>query len=185
MLRLWAPWKYCRSGSLQKGGSGVMNSSIFRKKSIERISSPEQLTDYIRVARPGVWIVLSAVLVLLASFLVWGIFGTLPDTFTVNGVVKDGIVTCYVNDTANIYAGMEATAGGTTGTVETVGRTPLSADEIEKLYQSDYTLKMLDIAQWNYPVTVRADGVPDGIAKVVIVGNPVHPISFLFDRSAS
>lgn len=32
--------------------------SIFRQKSIERVSSPEQLNDYIRVATPGVRLVL-------------------------------------------------------------------------------------------------------------------------------
>lgn len=30
-----------------------MSDQIFRKKSLDRISSPEQLNDYIRVANPG------------------------------------------------------------------------------------------------------------------------------------
>lgn len=29
-----------------------MNSSIFRRKSMDKISSPEQMNDYIRVANP-------------------------------------------------------------------------------------------------------------------------------------
>lgn len=32
----------------------AQNGSIFRKSSLERISSPEQLNDYIRVASPSV-----------------------------------------------------------------------------------------------------------------------------------
>lgn len=32
-----------------------MNDKIFRKKSVERMSSPEQLNDYIKVTNPGVW----------------------------------------------------------------------------------------------------------------------------------
>ena len=34
-----------------------MSDQIFRKKSLDRISSPEQLNDYIRVANPGIWMI--------------------------------------------------------------------------------------------------------------------------------
>ena len=42
-------------------------SSLFRKKSIDRIQSPEQLNDYLRVANPAVWVLLAAILLLLAG----------------------------------------------------------------------------------------------------------------------
>lgn len=48
---------------------------IFREKSIERVSSPEALNDYIRVTSPSVWIVLLAIVLLLAGMLAWSIFG--------------------------------------------------------------------------------------------------------------
>lgn len=51
-------------------------SSIFRQKSLDRVSSPEQLNDYIRVTKPSVWLVLLALIVLLAGLLIWSIFGT-------------------------------------------------------------------------------------------------------------
>ncbi len=44
-----------------------MSGQLFRKSSIERISSPEQLNEYVRVSSPGVWMVLTAVIVLLAG----------------------------------------------------------------------------------------------------------------------
>ena len=61
---------------------------VFREKSLERISEPEQLHDYIRVTSPGVWLVLIAVIVLLAGVMVWGVFGklTLHDA---NGAEKE------------------------------------------------------------------------------------------------
>ena len=52
-------------------------SSIFRQKSIDKVSSPEKLDDYIRVTKPSVWITLAAVGVLLVGTIVWGIFGEL------------------------------------------------------------------------------------------------------------
>ena len=41
--------------------------NIFRKKTLDRISSPEQLTDYLRVTNPGIWLVLATVVLLLAG----------------------------------------------------------------------------------------------------------------------
>ena len=49
--------------------------SIFREKSIDRVSSPEQLNDYIKVTTPSVWLILFATLILIAGTLVWAIFG--------------------------------------------------------------------------------------------------------------
>ena len=50
--------------------------SIFREKSMNRVSSPEALNDYIRVTTPSVWIVLIALVLLLVGMLAWSIFGT-------------------------------------------------------------------------------------------------------------
>jgi hypothetical protein len=53
-----------------------MNQSIFREKAVDRVSSPEQLNDYIHVTSPSVWIVMATVLILIVGMLVWSIFGT-------------------------------------------------------------------------------------------------------------
>ena len=47
-----------------------MQGQLFRKKTLERISSPEQLQDYMRVTNPGTWMVLAAVIVLLVGLIV-------------------------------------------------------------------------------------------------------------------
>lgn len=52
-----------------------MNNSIFRQKSIDKITSPEKLDDYIKVTKPSVWITLIAIVMLLAGAVVWSIFG--------------------------------------------------------------------------------------------------------------
>ncbi len=52
------------------------NDGLFRKKSLERVTSPEKLNDYIRVTTPPVWLVLSAVTVLLLGIIAWSIFGS-------------------------------------------------------------------------------------------------------------
>ena len=44
-----------------------MENKLFREKSIKRISSPEQLNDYLHVTNPGIWALLICVIVLLAG----------------------------------------------------------------------------------------------------------------------
>ena len=58
--------------------------SIFRDKSLERISAPEQLNDYIKVTKPSIWVVLIATILLIAGALLWAIFGKI-EVNTENG----------------------------------------------------------------------------------------------------
>lgn len=37
-----------------------------------RISSPEQVDDYIRVTTPGMWLLVAAILILLGAGMIWG-----------------------------------------------------------------------------------------------------------------
>ena len=49
--------------------------SIFRKKSLERVTSPEQLNDYIKVTTPSVLVILLATVILIVGTLFWAVFG--------------------------------------------------------------------------------------------------------------
>ncbi|MEG0257547.1 MAG: hypothetical protein RR632_04545 [Christensenella sp.] len=161
-----------------------MKESLFRKKSIDRISSPEQLTDYIRVSRPSIWIVLIAAVVLLGALLIWGIYGAIPDVIEMNGVAQEGTVTCYVNNPANITDKMKAEVDGKPAEVVRVEENPFSKDEVAKRFNEDYVLHMLDVGDWNYEVIVFSDTASDGIVRVKIIGNPIQPISFLLGEAA-
>lgn len=68
---------------------------VFRKKSVERISGPEGLNDYIRVTTPSVWIVMGALVLLVAGMLLWGIFGRV-ETHEDDGSVKETAPISYV-----------------------------------------------------------------------------------------
>ena len=62
-------------------------SELFRKKSMDRISSPEELNDYIKVTTPSVWLSIAAIVIILVGALVWGTFGTV-DQEMADGTVK-------------------------------------------------------------------------------------------------
>ena len=75
-----------------------MDHSVFRQKSMERITSPEQMNDYIRVSNPSVWMLLAAVIVLLIGVCVWGAFGHLDTAVQTGGVCEDGRLTVYLSE---------------------------------------------------------------------------------------
>lgn len=62
-----------------------MYESIFRKKSLEYISSPEEMDDYMKVTNLGMWLVLASVIFLLAAVMLWGITGEIEANVMVNG----------------------------------------------------------------------------------------------------
>ena len=95
-----------------------------QEKSIERVSSPEQLNDYVRVSSPGVWAVLAAVLILLAGAFVWGILGRLETTVPAVVISRDGAAVCCYDTAygAEVGAGMPVRVGG-----EELSRIPVEA----------------------------------------------------------
>ena len=160
-----------------------MSDSIFRKKSLDRVSSPEQLTDYIKVSNPSIWIVLLAVVILLISVLIWSIFGSIPDTVKQNALVQDGVAVCYVDsDTAlKLKAGMKTEISGTKGTILEISDTPLSADELSKTMMDNAIAESLTKEEWYYPVKAEASGVPDGLYEMVITIDSIKPVSFVLN----
>ncbi len=73
-----------------------MAKQLFREESLKRVSSPEQMDDYIRVSSPGIWIMIAAVLTLLVGLFMWGIFGRVDMAVKVNGeIVTESVPPSY------------------------------------------------------------------------------------------
>ncbi len=88
--------------------------SVYRKASMDRIQSPEQLNDYLRVTNPSVWILLAAVALILAGMLLWGSFAYIDSFAAGSAEVKGGVMTVTFQDesqAANVKAGMDVTVG--------------------------------------------------------------------------
>ena len=156
-----------------------MNSQLFRKSSIDRVSSPEQLNSYIRVSNPGVWLVLAAVVLLLLGVCAWGVLGHLDTTVSAAAVSAEGQLTIYVNaqDGVQLEAGMPVRIGDGEFTVAAVGAEPVTVDE----GLSDYALYVggLQRGQWVYALTVSGGTLPDGVYEAQIVVESVAPMSFV------
>ena len=59
---------------------------IFRKSSLEKLSSPEQLDKMIVITPPSFWIALAGAGVIIVAALVWSILGRLPINVEATGI---------------------------------------------------------------------------------------------------
>lgn len=157
-----------------------MNDKIFRKKSVDRMLSPEQLNDYIKVTNPGVWMVLAAIVILLVGVCVWGVFGILETKLSVAAVSRDGQTILYVKEdnVASVKENMSVYMGD-----ETYKVTSISAQAVtvtEEISEYARHTGELSIGEWVY--VVQIDGsMPDGVYKAQIVTDSVSPLYFVFN----
>lgn len=61
--------------------------NIFREKSLERLSSPEQLDQLMQVIKPKSWLPLASLGVIVSAALVWSVYGRIPVTIEGRGVL--------------------------------------------------------------------------------------------------
>lgn len=157
-----------------------MENQLFRKKSLDRVSSPEQLNDYIRVANPGVWIVLCAVILFLVGVIVWGIFGRLETTLTVGAITQNGQTVCFVkeSDLPDVTRDMTVKADDKEYQIARVAVQPIQVDSSFP----DYLAHVGDLSQgeWVYAVFLDAShGESGGIYQVQIVVESIAPMTFV------
>lgn len=81
-----------------------MNNNVFRKVSVERLSSPEQLDNLVRVTSPRGWLALCGLGLMIATALYWGIFGTMSTKVSGQGVLirPGGLKTIHTSSTGTI-----------------------------------------------------------------------------------
>ena len=65
----------------------MAKSKVFRKVALERMSSPEQLDQLMRVTNPHGWLALGALIMLILAALGWGIFGSIPTEAAGEGIL--------------------------------------------------------------------------------------------------
>lgn len=139
-----------------------MGEEIFRQKSIEKTKSPENLSDYVRVANPGVWLLILSIVVLLVGVCIWGIFGHIDRTADVEVRIENGEATCYLDESLlpNAEIGMKIKIADSEGQITGIG---------EK-------------NEYGYTCTVQTDNmIKDGLYVGKLVLQSYNPISFILN----
>ena len=156
-----------------------MKKGLFRQKSIDKVSSPESLNDYVKVASPSVWVILIGIIIFLIGVCAWGILGRL-DTRVNVGVMSDGTKSiCYVgeNDLSKIKAGQIFDAAKIDCEIVEICSTPIQGKELSPLML--HALKITE-EDWVYETTIKGT-LDEGEYEACIVTESVSPMSFLFN----
>ncbi|PQP84162.1 NHLP bacteriocin system secretion protein [Paenibacillus sp. PCH8] len=100
-----------------------MNNQVFRKVAVERLSSPEQLDNLVRVTSPRGWLMLTGVGLLILAALYWGIFGTMTVKADASGVLirPGGLKTVHVS-AAGALSDIRVVENDTVNQGEVIGR---------------------------------------------------------------
>ena len=138
-----------------------MEQPLFRKETMERVSSPEQLRDYLHVTSPAIWVVLAAVILILASLFVWSSVTAVESYAAGAAEVRGGVLTLRFDDAekaAHVEVGMNVKVGDLVTPVLSVGR-----DEAGD------------------PIAVAAAGLPDGVYEASVGYKSTQIIDMLFN----
>lgn len=83
---------------------GIIMSDLYRKSSVEKLSNPEQLDKAITISSPMSCLALIGVALIVIAVIVWSMFGKLPETQTVSGLIvnKSDVCAIYTNKTGTV-----------------------------------------------------------------------------------
>ena len=131
--------------------------SIFRSETLKRISSPEQLADYLRVTNPGIWIILAAVLTLLVGFFVWMSVGTIETTVEVGVSAQNHAAEVAVKS----------------------GNATIEKDMVLRIGDQETAILSTMTDEYGRTVGTAEVSLSDGMYDGTLVTESIHPIEFL------
>lgn len=152
-----------------------MKQELFRKKTIDQLSNPEQLTDYIRVSSPAMWMVLGGIVLLLVGVCVWGVFGQLDTTVQAAAVSSGGQLTLLLKegDADKLEPGMTVTLNQNTHTIVAIS-TQLVQPETGSL-----TAHFGGFGDGDWACLAELDGTePEGVYSASILIERITPMKF-------
>lgn len=154
------------------------NNDLFRKNAVERVTSPEQLNDYIHVTSPAIWMILAGIIVILAGVFVWGVAGRLESYEVGAGVAYGGELTVYVSPQVRtkLKEGMKMSVQEKEMKIELIsGTTEQVPNDIDPYILSTAGLENGEQA---YVLKSPTD-LPDGVYSVSIQVESIRPIEFV------
>lgn len=159
-----------------------MNNVLFREKSIERITSPEQLNDRIQVASPSVWMLLLGIFFVLIGICIWGVFGRIETVISVGAITRDNQTFCYVKeeDFAQITSEMTVKVNEEEYRIEKISTNPILIDETF----SDDLCHLGDFSKGERVYEVKLNEAcdePGSIIQADIVIESIAPMTFVIN----
>lgn len=158
---------------------GNNSNQLFRKKSLERIESPEKVNAFIRVLNPGIWIVIVAIVVAVIGILVWAFSGSINETVEVDfRSYGYGGEVLYVPEgqIEGIDYGIEIDTDEQIGKVTGWDTEPSKAENV----MDEYVMHLNNIKPNDYVYQVRTNLMcSEGVHSAKIIVRQFKPIEFI------
>ena len=130
--------------------------NIYREKTLERISTPDQLTDYLKVTNPGIWVILAAVIILLAGVFVWSYTGVLETRAAATVIVENKTARVATTDMKDFTKG----------------------DEV-RVAEKSYEVSSIVTDEFGRKIGIARVDIPDGTYEGIVIVEKTHPLEFL------
>lgn len=161
-----------------------MAERIFREKSMEKISSPEQLDDYIKVNYLGAWLVIGAVIVFLFAVAIWGMTETIDNVVEEKAYSDGEKIYCYLSEeqVRDVCEGQNAKSNEISMEVEKVADMPDNYRDMVEIIGNEKAVHALGISKedWKYLVILSSENSSAGFMEISITVDSMSPMEYLF-----
>ena len=151
----------------------------------ERISSPEQLHNYIRVTNTGAWIILSSIIIFILGFFYWIFNGRLEISFQdyVYTDENNSFAFLTIDKVLSVKKGMNVRISGLedSGSVESISEKTEPYENI--VNQIGYkTAELIGLTERSrvFKVSISLKNAPRNLSRGVFIIDTVAPYSLLF-----
>ena len=150
------------------------------EKRMNRVNSPEQLNQYIKLSNPGVWVILAAIIILLIGVCIWGLFGKIDNKLKTVVIVDNYIANCYIkeDDITKVENGMKLEINDNFYEINFIDEKPKKVDDSF----SDYIIKAgnLKYGEWVYKCGLNTM-LPNGVYSGDIIIESIAPSTFIIN----
>lgn len=154
---------------------------IFRRKSLDRLSSPEQLDKMIVINSPMTWLALAGGAIIIAIVVIWGILGRVPITEEGNGILlTESVLTSVYAKTEGVVTKTYVSSGDQVeeGDLLYEVNSTQTAEAIQQLQERIAGVEKVTFTSENDAAT--ADNQP-----LIEIKNQKHTLSLDADSSAA
>lgn len=141
-----------------------MGKHIFRKVALDRLASPEQLDKLVTITTPLGWTSLLGIGLMLASLLVWSLYGSVPTVASGGGIIiKSGGVVSVVSPVSGLISEIYVEEGDSVAQGQIIGlmAQPKLMDEIRSSKSAlveleNFERQVVAFGSENLQMTVKA-----------------------------
>lgn len=157
-----------------------MNEDIFRKESVEQMKTPDDLKQCIKVASPGMFLMLAAILIFMVGGVAWSLLARLETKVDAAVEIKGDEAICYISEDDPVSEGMKIRIENCD---YVLGE---HSEKLVKLRVDDrnaedilHVMNMDSDGWYNIYEIAGFENIEDGIYKGEVIIDSVSPFSFL------